>query len=165
MATINDSRIVYDLVKNDGRYHDDPPLFSVHMYRNAFNGDFCYGLAYSARDHVQYAYPTDFIRDPILLWSQEHGITPRGRTWIADHEELEGIKSTLEEKPDQSMRVTVHFVATLDIEAKDLDHAQDIVDVKFEDALEHTGLAFKYHNLTVLPSRTKRDARIEREGE
>lgn len=68
MSTVNNLEIIKEMIKNEGRYEDDPPVVRITAYMNAFSGEVCYGLDY----HLPTAYcSSEFVRFPLVVFQQD----------------------------------------------------------------------------------------------
>jgi len=74
MATITNKNIIYDLLKNDGRYLDDPQVSEIYSYKSTMNGELLWGVYYGM---VQGPYG-EAITDIQLLWTSDTGFTTAG---------------------------------------------------------------------------------------
>lgn len=54
MATVNDKRIVDEIIQNNGHYHGDPVVVKIVQYNNQFDGGIAYGLLYEFDDPMRY---------------------------------------------------------------------------------------------------------------
>lgn len=83
MSTIDNLEIVKEMIRNEGRYKDDPPVARITAYMNAFNGATCYGVDYTLP--TGYA-PSATVRLPLLVYQPDDTIelAIRATTALAD---------------------------------------------------------------------------------
>lgn len=84
MGTIDNQYIIVKLLRNNGVYEDDPQAYSITEYTNAW-GRQCWGLAHSYEAHVGYQTETEYVTDPIMLWSVNGGLTEAGLKFLQQH--------------------------------------------------------------------------------
>ena len=72
MATINDRRIIQQLVNNDGRYEDDTPVVRIVEYTNAW-GRRTWGVSYGEHEREKYMQESEFISFPVIIWDNKIG--------------------------------------------------------------------------------------------
>lgn len=90
MATVDDTKAIADLLKNNGHFADDPQPEVIIKY---FNPD-------STRPLAAVLYPSDalaielvnlvrspFVEDPSVLWTKQKGLTAVGQQWIDNYDE------------------------------------------------------------------------------
>lgn len=78
MATIDDKRIITDLLTSNGRYMDDPQCVSIWSYVNAEGRTTC-SVFWGQNDMNS----SPWVNYPKLLWSQSEGLTKAGAQWLA----------------------------------------------------------------------------------
>lgn len=66
MATLNKS-IAEEIVRNDGYYYDDPRVFCVIRYLNAWGGE-SFAVAYNEADRQRYFDPSSYVKNPEVIW-------------------------------------------------------------------------------------------------
>ena len=69
MATISSWDTVDQIIRNEGRYEDDPPIVRIVEYNNMFNGGLAWGLIYS--DEPKNRYHEGACIDPRTIWDQD----------------------------------------------------------------------------------------------
>lgn len=81
MATIA-KKLAIELMKNGGRYGDDPMPFAIYRYENAMFGGTNYSVCYKPSD-VTRLVRSPAVEDPALLWVCYGGLTDEGKVEIA----------------------------------------------------------------------------------
>lgn len=66
MATVNSRDLINQIIKNNGRYGDDPIVVKIVQYTNAWGGT-AYGVIHQGESLDMYA-PTDYVLNPTTLW-------------------------------------------------------------------------------------------------
>ena len=87
MATIDSPSIIRTILENNGIYPGDPQMSRVYSYISTYTNKKVYAI---------YPGPTilwesEFVRNPILLFSKEDGLTEAGRMEI-EYMDKESIK-------------------------------------------------------------------------
>jgi hypothetical protein len=65
MPTVS-KEIADELIKNNGKFEDDPPVKMIVQYNNKWGG-LSYGITYKEGDN-RYLEETEFVRNPVILW-------------------------------------------------------------------------------------------------
>jgi len=95
MSTIDDKKIIADLIRNDGKYPDGvsgvckwlivPQMAAIYGYRSSHTGVLA-GKVFYLHPHlpamIEEMYTSPFVLAPMLLWSKDGGVTPEGEEWI-----------------------------------------------------------------------------------
>lgn len=68
MPSIDSKEMVDAMIKNNGRYLDDPQCLQISQYTNQWGGT-TYHLAYSNYD-VDALYSSPYVHDVKVLWSR-----------------------------------------------------------------------------------------------
>ena len=87
LATINDAKIIREIIQDNGRYHDDNPVIAVVEYHNQFNGSYAYGLCWLEREIYGYLNSAACIGARIL-WTEIGGLTEAGKKFMMATENL-----------------------------------------------------------------------------
>ena len=81
MSTLDSSKIVYDLLKNKGRYPGDPPIVRCYQYVGYYNYTPLYKIYYyKEHDQLLMEFP-----DAVLLF-EDGSLTEAGKLWIEEYE-------------------------------------------------------------------------------
>jgi hypothetical protein len=68
MATIDSKNIIDDIIAKDGYYEDDPRVFMIIEYTNAY-GNQTWGVTWiNDRDKYKYLNETAFVKNPKVVW-------------------------------------------------------------------------------------------------
>lgn len=70
MATITSKDIIDELIKNDGYCADDPRVYQIVEYTNAY-GNKTWGVTWSNEAELskhRYEIPSQFVREPKVIW-------------------------------------------------------------------------------------------------
>ena len=72
MSTINDEKIVNQIIEGNGIYpgDEDMPIVKIVKYQNRFNGKDAYGLIYKG-DRLDMYQETEFVNNPQTIWEHE----------------------------------------------------------------------------------------------
>lgn len=73
MSTIDSKEIIDDIIKNDGYYYDDPRVYMIVEYMNAW-GNITWGVTWSnehPQNRLRYLNESKYIRNPKILWRTE----------------------------------------------------------------------------------------------
>ena len=71
MSTIDSKHIIDELIKNNGHYEDDPQVYMIVEYTNAY-GNVTWGVTWPhERNRDRYLLPTFYVRDPKVIWRQD----------------------------------------------------------------------------------------------
>lgn len=81
MATV-DRNIALELLRNEGRYHDDPLPFAIYRYGNRMYGGVDYSICYTVGDAFRLV-ESPAVSTAVILWTKEGGLTPAGEAEIA----------------------------------------------------------------------------------
>ena len=92
MATIN-LEITLELLKNDGRYGDDPIPEAIYAYTNNWEQE-AYSICYNV-SAVESLQTSPHVFNPFILWSKESGLSEDGKTLLA-REGQDGTKNNLD---------------------------------------------------------------------
>jgi hypothetical protein len=76
MATINDSRLIAELLRDNGHYPGDPQLYAIFSYTNDWN-KLTWAICAVPIEVIGYL-ASPHIHDLQLLWSCDYGLTERG---------------------------------------------------------------------------------------
>ena len=82
MPTIDNPRFIYELVKNNGYYPEDPQVYTIWTYFNNW-GNRTYAIFYKP-EHDMFISPD--VHNPCLLWSINHGLTIAGDVFLFQFE-------------------------------------------------------------------------------
>lgn len=66
MATINDERLIRELVANHGHYEGDPPALAIWRYTTP-EGPTTHGVVWDASEFGNYR-ASQFVREPVLVF-------------------------------------------------------------------------------------------------
>lgn len=77
--TIMGREIIHEMLRNNGVYPGDPQMSSIWRYRHRLSGETLFAV-FSNEIYNDLAV-APFVGDPILLWSQESGLTDAGKAW------------------------------------------------------------------------------------
>ncbi len=78
MSTVS-RNIFMDILRNNGRYFDDPIPLSLWTYKNIFNGKLSFKVCYDRRAEESLFDSDAATNSPRLVWTKD-GITPYGET-------------------------------------------------------------------------------------
>jgi hypothetical protein len=67
MATVTHKDIVDDIIKGNGVYHNDPPVYSIVEYQSAFGGT-CWGLNYTQENLYT---PSEYVHEPKVIFERK----------------------------------------------------------------------------------------------
>jgi len=68
MATIDNKKMIDELIAKDGYYEDDPRVSKIVQYTNAY-GNITWGVTWSNQlGQNKYLVESEFIRNPQLIW-------------------------------------------------------------------------------------------------
>lgn len=68
MATIDNKKIIDELIANDGYYEDDKRIYKIVEYTNMY-GVRTWGVTWiSNKDREKYLIESEFIRNPKVIW-------------------------------------------------------------------------------------------------
>lgn len=82
MPTIDSLPIIKDMLKNDGRYPEDPQAFAISSYRNDW-GNTTYHIAFNDLEWKSLQI-SPYCHDIRLLWSRYNGLTAEGKAFLDD---------------------------------------------------------------------------------
>jgi hypothetical protein len=71
MATIDNKKVIDDLITSNGYYEDDPRAAMIVQYINAF-GRITWGVTWENEDftrQVRYMEETPYVKSPRVIWS------------------------------------------------------------------------------------------------
>jgi hypothetical protein len=86
MATCDDKKIIAALLSNHGCYPGDPQATAIFSYRT-IEGKQTFAVYWPSRHLSAQLFDmwiSPFVRLPICLWTQEHGLTQAGSKWLAE---------------------------------------------------------------------------------
>ncbi|HEY1242199.1 MAG TPA: hypothetical protein VGF16_16660 [Bryobacteraceae bacterium] len=89
MATIDDTKAIADLLKNDGHFMEDPQPAMIIKYFNPNSTKPLAAVLYASEAlgaEVIELLKSPFVEDPNVLWTIDKGLTPVGRQWIDNYE-------------------------------------------------------------------------------
>jgi hypothetical protein len=68
MPTIDNKQLIDKLIAKDGYFEDDPQVYMIVEYTNAW-GNVTWGISYvNERDKDRYLIETEYVRNPKVLW-------------------------------------------------------------------------------------------------
>jgi len=67
MATVTHKDIVDEIIKGNGVYQGDPPVYSIVEYQSAF-GSTCWGLNYTRENHYDFS---DYVHNPKVIFERK----------------------------------------------------------------------------------------------
>jgi len=88
MATVDDTKAIATLLRNDGHYEDDPQPAVIIKYFNPGSTLPLAAVLYpsTALEHeIVELLKSPFVEDPNVLWTKDKGLTELGRTWIDNY--------------------------------------------------------------------------------
>lgn len=69
MATIDNKKIIDEIISNRGYYEDDPRVYMIVEYMNAF-GNITWGVTWTSEPNKEkYLEESEYIRNPKIIWS------------------------------------------------------------------------------------------------
>ncbi len=74
MATIDDKDLINEIIKKDGYYLDDPRIYMIVEYTNAY-GNITWGVTWcneQYRARTRYLIETDYVKNPKIIWHSEN---------------------------------------------------------------------------------------------
>jgi len=74
MSTIDDKKIIDDIIKANGYYMDDPQVYMIVEYTNAY-GRVTWGVTWSnehPKSRTRYLDETEYVRNPRVIWHSEN---------------------------------------------------------------------------------------------
>ncbi len=90
MATIDDPKLICNLLRNDGIYRDgtgeDPQADLIASYLNDY-GNTAYSVCYT-QGAVQSLMESPHVRDVVKLWDCINGIQPAGKQLLKQHPQI-----------------------------------------------------------------------------
>lgn len=70
MATIDDKKLINEIIANHGYYYDDPRVDRIVEYTN-MAGNITWGVVYiTDRNKERYMEETAYVRDPKVIWDR-----------------------------------------------------------------------------------------------
>jgi hypothetical protein len=84
MSTVDNKAAIAQLLRDDGKYPDDPQLAIIYSYLT-LEGNLTAAIYYPSDILLQQIYEflhSPFVREPSVLWAQGFGITQAGEQWI-----------------------------------------------------------------------------------
>jgi len=82
--TFQSKDIIKKLIKGEGIYEGDPQMSSIWKYNSSFNDEEFYAVF--SNEKYNDIYQSPFVKDPVLLWNQENGITQEGQKFLNEKE-------------------------------------------------------------------------------
>ena len=76
-------RIWTQILRNHGRYEDDPQVLALYTYANMFNGGLSFKVIYDQRG-LQSFMESDCVTGHRLAWHRNAGITPYGKSFLEE---------------------------------------------------------------------------------
>lgn len=73
MATIDSKEMIDNLIKNNGKFEDDPLVYRIVEYTNAF-GNITWGVTWvneSSKARDRYLIETEYVRSPKSIWCRD----------------------------------------------------------------------------------------------
>ena len=73
MSTIDNKELIDTLIKNDGYYEDDPRVYMIVEYTNAY-GNTTWGVTWERESPMRrerYTIPSDFVINPKVIWRSD----------------------------------------------------------------------------------------------
>jgi hypothetical protein len=67
MPTVTHKDIVDEIIKANGEFHGDPPVYSIVEYQSAFGGT-CWGLNYQERNAYT---PSEYVLEPKVIFKRK----------------------------------------------------------------------------------------------
>jgi hypothetical protein len=86
MSTIDDKKVIAELLKNNGCYPDDPQMAIIFSYENQ-EGVLTAAVYYPSRvlhHEIAEFMNSPFVTNPQILWTQREGISLRGKQWLEE---------------------------------------------------------------------------------
>ena len=80
MATFECRDIIFEMLRNNGRYETDPPPHATYIYENLMNGAQLFAVFYQAKHFDLDVSP--YVGEYVCLWSEELGLTPQGKKFL-----------------------------------------------------------------------------------
>ncbi len=74
MATIDNKKMIDDIIKNNGHFEDDPQVYMIVEYTNAY-GDITWGVTWSnenVKSRTRYLDESKFVQKPKVIWHCEN---------------------------------------------------------------------------------------------
>lgn len=84
MSSIDSVDIIIKMLKNNGVYPGDPPVFAIYQYKNLFNGEHAYKLIYEQNKESAFLVYGQYADEPICLF-RGGKITPSGNAFLSKH--------------------------------------------------------------------------------
>lgn len=78
MATIDNKRIIDQIIEANGHFGDDPRVYQIVEYRNAY-GFITWGVTWvneTEQSRRRYEVETDWVHEPKIIW--RNGFSCRG---------------------------------------------------------------------------------------
>lgn len=90
MSTIDDKQVIFDLIRQNGHYDDDPQVAIIFSYTNDW-GKSTNAIYYQnpnlTRQVTEFMYsPT--VHDPKILWTSDRKLTQAGQIWLEAYKNL-----------------------------------------------------------------------------
>jgi hypothetical protein len=76
--TIDDAESIYKLIRDNGQYPGDPPVYKIYTYTN-FNGQKTYAIYYGEYQLE----PSEYCDTPVLLW-EDGDLTADGKVEFSE---------------------------------------------------------------------------------
>ena len=71
MVTIGSKSIIDKIIKNNGYYEDDPQVYMIVEYTNAW-GSITWGVTWPHEQNKdKYLIPSQFVRNPKVIWKAQ----------------------------------------------------------------------------------------------
>ena len=80
MATMDDKKIIETILRNGGTYPGDPQCLAVYQFINAY-GKTAWAVYWPGMNPD--LPPTEYVIQPVLLWSKAGGYTPDGELFLS----------------------------------------------------------------------------------
>jgi len=87
MATVDNNELIAALLRSNGSYPCYPEVAAIFRYTNpdgsTLHAVYWPGPRLSAELYAMWTSP--FVIDPVLLWTQERGLTEAGVAWLLSY--------------------------------------------------------------------------------
>lgn len=70
MATIDNKKMIDEIIANNGHYYDDPQVYAIFEYTNGW-GNTTWALIWHKEHMSRYAENPPYVNNPKVLWCKD----------------------------------------------------------------------------------------------
>jgi hypothetical protein len=138
MATVTDKNIVRRMLRNNGVYvgacGPDPQVYSISRYSTPEGGE-AFHLGLNGMEELMEATASPFVRNLVVLWTRNHGLTVEGRKLAGIPNGFQVILTKLASKAEYVYSSEDGFTDA-EIAAVELEKLLDFLAVNWRDSME-----------------------------